>query len=235
MNTHQKTAYNILVLDDDHAILELVRIILEKDGYHVQTASRVTEALNLIERHGLPHLALVDIMMPYGKNGLEFCQYIHQYCDLPIIMFSARNDSKTIIQAIEKYAEDYITKPFVPGELLARVNRVLRRIGDFAYTLESYTKIDDRLRVDFQNQEILLDNERVSLTPTETKLLYILIRNAGQTVTTLFILQRMWPLESAQEDRLRVHIHRLRRKLGKKCNNDDYIQSTRGVGYCFAK
>ena len=227
------TQFRILVLEDDYLIQRLIVKALEEDGYQVSAADSAADAMQIIERFGLPHLAIVDIMLSYGMDGLEFCRAVHQFSDLPVIVLSAITNSDTIIHAIEECAEDYITKPFVPGELLARVRRVLRRLGDFAYVLDSHIDVDNRLRVCFQRKQVIIDEQPVTLTPTETKLLYILMRNAGRTVTTPFISQRMWPMESEQTDRLRVCIHRLRRKLGTNENNIPYIQSRRGKGYSF--
>jgi len=229
------STYRILILDDNFSMLRLVSTALQKSGFQVSTASSAEEGLDLIRRHGLPHLALVDIHMPYGMNGFEFCESVLNYSDLPIIMLTAVDEDETIIQTIDQYAEDYITKPFNPGELVARVRRVLRRIGDFAYTLSAETVVDNRLRVSFPFQRIYVDGNEVTLTPTETKLLYILMRNAGQTVTTDFILRRLWPMETVYEDRLRVYIHRLRRKIESRPEEPRYILSQRGVGYTFAR
>jgi DNA-binding response OmpR family regulator len=137
------------------------------------------------------------------------------------------------VETIEKFAEDYITKPFSPVELVARVKRVLRRMDDYNYTLDSTTRIDDRLMVNFPKREALVNGDAVSLTPTESKLLYILVRNQGRIVTTDFILNRIWPMEDAQEDRLHVHIHRLRKKIEPDPNEPFYIVAERGTGYKF--
>ncbi len=226
-------AGRILVLEDDFLIQNLVRTALEKAGFIVETAVHAKEAFQIIEERGFPHLAIVDIMLPYGINGFKFCETIHEFTDLPVIILSAITNSNIVIQAIENHAEDYVKKPFDSSELVARVRRVLKRIGDFAYELEPVTEIDDRLCVDFNKQHILVEDKRVSLTPTETKLLYILMRDAGKTVKTPFILQRMWPRERVLEDRLRVCVHRLRRKMGTTAADQLYIQSQRGVGYRF--
>lgn len=225
--------YRILVLDDNYSMQRLVSTALQKSGFDVSTASSAEEALENIQRFGLPHLALVDIHMPYGMNGLEFCETILSYSDLPIIMLTAVDEDETIIQTIDKFAEDYITKPFNPGEMVARVRRVLRRIGDFAYTMTTETKVDDYLSVSFPYQRAYVNGKEVPLTPTETKLLYILMRHAGQTVTANFILRRLWPMETAYEDRLRVYIHRLRKKIELVPEQPKYILSQRGVGYTF--
>ena len=133
------SAYRIFVLDDNFSMVRLVSTALQKSGFKVSTAASGEEGLDLIRRNGLPHLALVDIHMPYGMNGFDFCEAVLTFSDVPIIMLTAVDEDETIIQTIDQYAEDYITKPFNPGELVARVRRVLRRIGDFAYTLSAET------------------------------------------------------------------------------------------------
>jgi DNA-binding response OmpR family regulator len=221
----------ILVVDDDPAILRLVRDKLDRAGFKVLTAGSGQQALEVIASQGLPHLAIVDINMP-GMDGYEFCQTVQTYSDLPVIMLTAVDEEETVIRGIEQFAEDYVTKPFSPRELVARTQRVLRRIGDFAYALEPITKVDDRLAVDFGHQQAFVDDEPRALTPTETKLLYILMRNAGRTVTTGFLLRRLWPLEEVFEDTLRVHIHRLRKKIEIDPKRP-YIVTERGLGYRF--
>jgi DNA-binding response OmpR family regulator len=222
----------ILIVDDDPAIVRLVKDKLENAGFEVFTASSGHQALDVINRRGMPHLAIVDINMP-GMNGFEFCEAIQQFSDLPVIFLSAVDEEDTIIQGINRYAEDYVTKPFSPRELLARVQRVLRRIGDYAYTLELITRVDERLAVDFPHQRALVSGQAIPLTPTETKLLYLLIRNAGRTVTTSFLLRRLWPMEEVFEDTLRVHVHRLRQKIEPVPAQPCYILTERGLGYSF--
>jgi DNA-binding response OmpR family regulator len=110
---------------------------------------------------------------------------------------------------------------------------VLRRIGDFAYTLDPVTRIDGRLAIDFAHQQAIVEDKTLALTPTETKILYILIRNAGRTVTTDFLLKRLWPRDEVFEDTLRVHIHRLRQKIELDSTRPCYILTERGAGYSF--
>jgi DNA-binding response OmpR family regulator len=222
----------ILVVDDDPAIVRLVRDKLDYAGFEVLTATSGQQALAVIERRGLPHLAIVDVMMP-GMDGFEFCQTVQQFTDLPIIMLTAVDEEETVIRGLEHFAEDYITKPFSPRELVARVRRVLRRIGDFAYTLDPLTPVDDYLAVDFTHQQALIEGQPVAFTPIETKLLYLLMRNAGHTVTTDFLLRRLWPREEVLEDTLRVHIHRLRQKIEATPAQPHYVITERGVGYSF--
>jgi len=231
VNQFNSVQQRILVLDDDPAILRLVRAKLDRAGFEVYTAGSGLEGMEWLKRWGLPHLAVVDINMP-GMDGYEFCQTVQAYSDLPIIMLTAVDEEETVIRYIEQFAEDYITKPFSPRELVARVQRVLRRIGDFAYALEPITKVDDRLAVDFNHQQAIVKQKTVALTPTETKLLYILMRNAGHTVTTDFLLHRLWPLDEAFEDRLRVHVHNLRQKIDRDAQAP-HIVTERGLGYRF--
>ena len=223
----------ILAVDDNAFTLRIVKHTLEQVGYLVVTAASGQDALTLINRHGMPHLAIVDLHMPV-MSGFEFCHQVHQFSDLPVIMLTAVNTEDTIIEGLEKHADDYIIKPFNPVELVARVKRVLGRMGNYNYTLESKTRIDERLLIDFPSREVIADGESVSLTPTETKLLYILVRNAGRIVTTEFLLNRIWPMQEAHEDRLHVHVHRLRRKVEVVHNEPMYVVAERGTGYRFS-
>ncbi len=222
----------ILAVDDNPYTLRIVEVALSKAGFEVSTASSGQEALGTIQRSGIPHLAIVDLNMP-GMDGFQFCKAVHQFSDMPIIMLTAVNEEDTVIRGIEEFAEDYIVKPFSPGELVARVRRVLRRIGTFSYTLDPIVQVDDYLQVDFPGRKAIVQGEKVSLTPTEAKLLYLLMRSAGRVVTTEFLLRRLWPLEEGYEDRLHVHVHRLRRKVEKNHKKPLYVISERGTGYTF--
>jgi DNA-binding response OmpR family regulator len=222
----------ILIIDDDPAVCRLVASKLTVAGFEVVTARDGREGLDVIQQRGLPHLAIVDISMP-RMDGFEFCESVQQFCDLPVVILTANDQEETIVRGIELYAEDYVTKPFSPRELIARVRRVLRRIGDFAYALEPQIQVDDRLIVDFARQQVFLEGQSVVLSPTETKLLYLLMRNAGRTVTNDFLLRRLWPLKEVFEDTLRVHVYRLRKKLEPGPHSWRYVITDRGVGYRF--
>ena len=171
------------MVDDEPDIVSVVRMTLEAEGFEVSTGYSAQEAFQSINRNGLPHLAVLDIMMP-GTDGITLARKIQKFSDLPVIMLTAIDEEATVVKVIEEVAEDYVTKPFKPKELAARVKRVIRRMGDFAFRLESLTVIDDRLAVDFAGKKVLIDEKPVSLTPTETKILHILIRSARRTVTT---------------------------------------------------
>lgn len=224
--------HKVLAVDDNAFTLRIVQHTLEQAGYQVMTAVSGHDGLKMINRHGVPHIAIVDLHMPM-MSGFEFCRSVREFSDVPIIMLTAANTEETIIKGLEQYAEDYIIKPFNPSELVARVKRVLRRVENYDYTNESSTRIDDNLMVDFPKREALVNGESVSLTPTEAKLLYILVRNAGRIVTTEFLLNRIWPMQDAQEDRLHVHVHRLRRKIEVNATKPAYIVAERGTGYRF--
>ncbi|MCP4656480.1 MAG: response regulator transcription factor [bacterium] len=225
-------AQRILVVDDDPDILRVVRYTLELEGFEVGSAGSAREALEWIRQNGLPHMAVVDIMMP-GRNGIELCRDVQKFSDLPVIMLTAVDDEGTVVSTIDEVAEDYVTKPFRPRELAARVKRLIRRVGDFSYTLAPVTRIDDQLAIDFVNQRAVVGERDVSLTPTETKLLHILIRAGRRTVTIDYLLRRLWPLEEIFEDTLRVHVHRLRQKIEPKPGAPRYLITQRGVGYSF--
>jgi DNA-binding response OmpR family regulator len=228
----EETAVKVLVVDDEVSILRAVETALKREAFVVNTAVSGEEALTAITRNGLPHIAILDLNMP-GMDGFELAEAILEFSDLPIIMLTAIDDEATVVYGLERFAEDYIVKPFRVAELVARVRRVLRRIGDFAYTLEPVIKVDEDLQVDFPNRKAFVRERPVQLTPTEAKLLYILMRNAGRTVTNGFLLRRVWPMDNAFEDRLHTHIYRLRRKIELSPKEPHYIVSDWGTGYSF--
>ena len=225
-------AHKILVVDDEPDIVSVVRMTLEAEGFEVMQAYSAKEAFDLIGRKGLPHLAVLDIMMP-GTDGIALARKLQKFSDLPVIMLTAIDEEGTVVKTIEEVAEDYVTKPFKPKELAARVKRVIRRMGDFAFRLETLTVIDDHLAVDFAAKNVLIAEKEISLTPTETKILHILIRSARRTVTTDYLLARLWPLDEVFEDTLRVHVHRLRQKIEPNASKPHYLITQRGVGYSF--
>lgn len=223
----------IMVVDDDPQALLVLKHMLELDGYWVIAARSGEEGLALVERFGVPHLALVDYNMPPGMNGFMFARALRDYGDIPIIMLTALDDSETIVEIIEEFADDYVTKPYNPPELSARVQRALARVSDFTYTMQDEEQIDERLAIDFAERRAVVNGQAVSLTPIEARVLHLLLRNAGRVVSTEVLLQRLWPEEDAPEDRLHVHIHRLRRKIEPDPDEPRYIVSQWGEGYCF--
>jgi DNA-binding response OmpR family regulator len=225
-------SHRILVVDDDQDIVMTVQVTLELEGFEVMTAHSARQAEEVIRKNGLPHLAIVDIMMP-DTDGIELCRNVQKYCDLPVIMLTAVDDEAIKVSTINEVAEDYVNKPFHPPELVARVKRIIRRIGSFAFRLEPQTKIDDFLTIDFAEKRAIAGGKVQALTPIETKLLHILIGNARRTVRTDYLLGRVWPLDEVFEDTLRVHIHRLRQKIEPDASQPRYLMTQRGTGYSF--
>jgi DNA-binding response OmpR family regulator len=226
------TTKRILVVDDDPEVRRLTSASLEQASYEVQLADSGEKALEILNDEGLPHLAIIDIRLP-GLDGLALCQRIQGISDVPVIMLTVVDDEETVVKAIEEFAEDYIIKPFNPPELVARVGRILKRMGDFSYTLQPVIRVDRNLAVDFVSQRAIINDRPLALTPTETKLLCILMQNAGKTVLTNYILGRVWSNQSADENTLRVHIHRLRQKIEVSPSRPRYVVTERGAGYSF--
>jgi len=152
---------------------------------------------------------------------------------LPIILLTSIKDEDVIVHAIDAFADDYITKPFRPREVLARVRRVLRRLGDFAYTFEPITQVDERLAVDFANQTAIVDGQSVDMSPTETKLLHILMQQAGEVLSTDYLQEQLWPQGAVVKGALRINIHRLRQKIEPDPGKPVYLLTHRGQGYSF--
>lgn len=228
----QPVARRVLAVDDDPDLLRLIRRELEKAGFEVWPAASAEDALTLVKQKGLPHLALVDILLP-GIDGLALARKLHEWSDLPIVMLTSVDEEETVVGAIEAFAEDYIRKPFHVREMVARVERVFRRIGNFGYALQPVIQVDDRLAVDFAHQRARVSEKEIPLTATETKLLYVLMRSAGRVVATDFLLRRLWPGDEVFEDTLRVHVHRLRSKIEPTPSRPRYVVTERGSGYRF--
>ena len=203
------------------------------------TAASGEDALNLIKLRRIPHLAIVDINMPPGMDGFTFCKEAHKRVPaLPVIMLTGVGDEATIVKAFDEFqAEDYVVKPkdgpIRAEELVSRVKRVLRNQPDYAYTLDAITTVDDYLQVDFSNRKIIVDSKEKSLTPTESKILSVLMRHPGRTLPNDYLLRQVWPMETAYEERLHTHIYRLRKKIEKEPKEPYYIVSDWGRGYIF--
>ena len=222
----------ILIIDDNEFTVRILRHALTHAGFAVEAAFSGEEGLELIRRCGLPDLAVVDYHLDAGMNGIEFCKRVHAFSDLPMVMLTAVYDEEIVEQCLEEYCEDFVHKPFSPEVLVARIRRVLARFKPVSSTKAVDIPVDQHLSVNFAQQKAKINGRAVSLTPIETKLLYVLMRQAGKPVKTEYILRRIWPEEMAFEDRLHVHVHRLRRKIEDE-SRDPYIVSKRGAGYIF--
>ena len=227
----QKHIQRILVVDDDPWIVRVIQTRLLMEGFEVLTARSGREALALIEHSGIPHLAIVDMIMP-EMDGLTLCKKLHALADVPIIMLTGVDVENTIVQSLEGYVEDYMTKPFSPNELVARLQRVLRRVNDFSYAIGPVLKVDDRLSVDFSRKIVFVEGREVALTTMEAKLLYVLLSNPGRALDDAFLGRRLWP-EGDTTANLRVYIHHLRQKLEPAPKSPRYLLTRRGEGYVF--
>ncbi len=225
---------HVVVVDDDVQLAHLIREELEKVGFTVTVLHDGPPLLRHVEKHGLPHLVILDLGLP-SAHGFDLSAQLQARGNVPIIFISERHESGTVIQGIKKYADDYLIKPFNIDELVVRVQRVLSRVSDFGYAHVPVMEIDDWLAIDFANAKLRFADERiVALTPTEAKLLHLLISRAGTVVPSAILLARVWPFEDVYEDALRVHMHRLRRKIEPpNTSKPRYIQTVRGTGYSF--
>jgi DNA-binding response OmpR family regulator len=221
-----------LVVDDDPAVLAGVKLALRHAGFTVWQADSGLTALNLLEERGLPDIAIVDMNMPQ-MGGIEFCRLAHEYSDLPVLMLTAVQETNAIVHVLTHVAEDYVIKPSRPPELIARVERILNRLGVFPFAPNRLISVSGELQVDFVGQQAIVQGETAALTPLETRLLYILMRQTGQILAPDFLSRRLWPREISSDDRVRVTIHRLRQKLEPNENSLTFIHTERGDGYRF--
>ena len=229
---------HILLVEDDADTRQEVKQYLERNNYLVLAAENGNKALDMITRT-LPDLALIDLELP-DINGFEVCRLLKRYAEVPIIFVTNDAHEDTKVLALEQFAEDYITKPFGYRELVARIGRVLRRFR--GPTDESYAEIivDDYLRLNFSQHWVEVrrrgnDFERSMLTPIESRIMHVLIRNAGRVMTTEALLARVWAgEEDAYPEGLRVHVRRLRVKIEEDPARPVYIVTERGLGYRFA-
>lgn len=224
----------ILVVDDELSIIKFLRANLETKGYEVLTAMDGAEALQTIERE-LPDLIILDIMMP-RIDGFEVCRRLREWSSIPIIMLSARADEMDKVKCLEIGADDYITKPFSAGELIARVGAVLRRAEktSTAPTPSAFTLGD--LKINFAQRQIAVGSKEVKLTPTEYNLLQEMALNAGKVLTHTHLLNKVWGPEYREErEYLHVFVGRLRTKLELDPTNPRYILTVPGVGYQLAE
>lgn len=222
----------VLVIEDDPSISKLISDYMTTHGYEVTAVDDGPEAIRHIKQRGLPHVALIDLTLP-TMNGFELSSKLKSMGDVPIIFVTSTSDTDTIVQGLKKYAEDFIVKPFNTRELEARVQAVLNRMPSLDYASEPTIKIDEHLSIDFAHNQITVGRDTYSLTPTESILLHVLLRNAGRVVENRVLISRVWPSEDVYEDTLRVHMHRLRRKLESDSHHPHYIRTERGIGYAF--
>jgi DNA-binding response OmpR family regulator len=217
----------VLLVDDDRTLLSVLSRRVMRAGFDVRTATSGSAALKQLEG-SWPALLIVDLMMP-GMDGFELCRRVKQLADLPIIVLSAVDASESKVSALELYAEDYVTKPFDPDELVARIQRVLRRAsaGSPQISLDQ-----GDVEVDLATRRLTTPNGNHQLTPTEARLLQVLAASVDRVVPTDELLDRVWTdSDGADPSYLWVTVRRLRRKLEADPDKPRYLLTERGIGY----
>jgi two-component system response regulator VanR len=231
-------AEKIFIVDDEQEIADLVELYLKNENYSVHKLYTAQDALECIETTELD-LAILDIMLP-DTNGLSICQKIREKHTYPIIMLTAKDTETDKITGLTLGADDYITKPFRPLELVARVKALLRRYKKYSGSVansESGIIVHAGLVIDINAREVLLNDTPLSLTPTEFSILRILCENKGKVVSSEKLFHEIWGDEyfAKNNNTITVHIRHLREKLGDTMSNQNYIKTVWGVGYKIEK
>jgi len=222
----------ILVVDDEERMVRFIHLNLEHDGFRVIEAFNGNQAINKA-RSNLPDLVLLDVMMP-DLDGFEVLRVLREVSTVPVIMLTAKGEEEDRVRGLELGADDYITKPFSPRELVSRVRAVLRRTETATSTTHGLIQVDERLKLDFDRREVWVEDKLVKLRPTEYRLLYHLVQNTGWVITHDQLLAKVWGYEYRDEPHyVRLYINYLRKKLEEDPTNPKYILTERGIGYRF--
>ena len=222
----------VLVVDDEPRMVRFIRLNLEQDGFEVVEACSGMEALDRL-RNAMPDLVLLDVMLP-DIDGFETLRMIREFSQVPILMVTAKGEEDDRVLGLELGADDYITKPFSPRELSSRIRAVLRRNEMPRTAPHAPIRVDERLTIDFDRREVRVEDRPVILRPTEYRLLYHLVQNAGRVITHDQLLAKVWGYEYREETHyLRLYVNYLRQKLEKDPSDPKYILTERGVGYRF--
>jgi len=230
----EKQGETILVVDDEPRIVEAVSMNLELEGYQVSSASNGYEGLKKLTKE-LPDLVILDVMMP-EMDGFETLKRIREVSTVPVIMLTVRGEEIDKVKGLDLGADDYVTKPFSPNELASRVKANLRRAEMPTPTPKTEIWVDDNLCIDFSRRKVTVRGTEVHLRPTEYRLLYDLVSNAGRVLTHETLLRRVWGHEYRDEDHyLWLYIRYLRQKIEEDPKHPKYILSERGIGYRFTE
>ena len=229
---------HVLVVEDDKEIREGVEIYLKSQGYEVFQAADGVEGLEVIEKEDI-HLAIVDIMMP-RMDGISMVVKLREKYDFPVIFLSAKSEEVDKIKGLNMGADDYVTKPFTPMELLARVNSQLRRYRRFMERLgdkEENSRIHTigGLEINEDNVEVTVDGEPVKMTPIEYKILLLLMKNPGRVFSAEEIYERVWNERAINTDTIMVHVRNIREKIEVNPREPKYLKVVWGVGYKIEK
>ncbi len=222
----------ILLIIEDIEVRTLVSDFLIDSDYLVSAYGDLSNAVEHISERGVPHIALIATELA-GLSGYVAADRLKAAADVPIIFLaSAEHETIDIVNVI-RYGEDFVTGPISLQELGARIQLVLGRTPTLDYAGEPIIRIDDYLSIDFARNRILVAGNTVRLTPKELNLLHVLLRHAPRVIQNETLLSRVWPGEKVYEDTLRVHMHRLRRKIEADSHHPNYVHTERGVGYRF--
>lgn len=222
---------SILLVEDDPTLSETLRYNLEREGYRVYTAGDGIQALELARREH-PDLLLLDVMLP-RLDGFSVCRILRQESDVPILMLTARQDEIDRIAGLELGADDYVSKPFSLGELLARVRAIMRRSDRQQIGSREIFEAGE-LKLDTGSRRVWRDNIEITLAQKEFDLLACLVRNRGMALSRDVLLERVWGYDFAGDNRtVDVHIRWLREKIEADPSHPTYIQTVRGIGYRF--
>jgi len=222
----------ILVVDDEPRIVEAVSMNLELEGCQVSSASNGQEALKKITEV-LPDLVILDVMMP-DMDGFEVLKRIREVSNVPVIMLTVKGGETDKVRGLDLGADDYVTKPFSPRELVSRVKAVLRRTAMPGPVPKTEIRVDSNLSIDFGLRKVIVRGKEVHLRPTEYRLLYHLVSNAGRVLTHETLLRKVWGYDYRDEDQyLWLYMTYLRQKLEDNPKEPKYILGERGIGYRF--
>jgi two-component system KDP operon response regulator KdpE len=218
----------VIVCDDEFQVLRGLKIVLREAGFEIEATATAREALDAAAVRP-PDAAIVDLMLPDG-DGIDVCRQLRSWSSMPILVLSAIGDEEQKVAALEAGADDYVTKPFGPRELVARLNAVLRRAGS---PQEEPAIVVDGLEIDLAARQVKREGQEVHLTPIEYDLLRFLARNRGRLMTHRMLLVEVWGPQQADDTQvLRTHIANLRRKI-EPPGGPRYIRTDSGVGYRF--
>ena len=229
---------HVLIVEDDKEIREGVEIYLKSQGYVVFQAADGVEGLEVIEKEEI-HLAIVDVMMP-RMDGIQMTVKLREKYDFPVIFLSAKSEEVDKIMGLNMGADDYVTKPFTPLELLARVNSQLRRYRRFMEKLGDKEKTQNilvigGLELDEERVEVRVDGELVKVTPMEYKILLLLMKNPGRVFSADEIYERVWNERAVNTDTIMVHVRNIREKIEINPKEPKYLKVVWGVGYKIEK
>lgn len=229
---------HVLIVEDDKEIREGVKIYLKSKGYVVSEAADGVEGLEIIEKEEI-HLAIVDVMMP-RMDGITMTMKLRENHDFPVIFLSAKSEEVDKILGLDMGADDYVTKPFTPMELLARVNSQLRRYRKFKEKLEKKEIMKNiyvigGLELNEDTKEVSVDGEPVKVTPTEYKILLLLMKNAGRVFSAEEIYEWVWQERAVNTDTIMVHVRNIREKIEINPKEPKYLKVVWGVGYKIEK